>query len=383
VSTAHTDPARLRLLSESLTLWADLERRSEQHLFQIVGGVRHGSDLELDELHRVMPRFGLAAELLEPGAAAERWPGFRPDGRVLHTPQSARLDEGAGLQALRTAAVAHGAEFRFGERVTRLRVVGDDRALVEVVSQDAAGEPFGEPREFECRRLVVTLGAWTAKLLGSLLVLPRLQVTQAQTVYFGTDPDSRGTTREPAPPLPVIMHRRPRDDPRYGYWRSPWFLGVPTRDGIEAQWLGGRSGSAPLTDPDARSVRPDRLTPSALRTSAREWLPELDPDVEVNGIRHSLHTVARDGQLVIDRVGPVAVAVGLSGHGLTFTPAIGLLLAELTEGIRAPAAFSLRPERRHAPIEHEHEHGHGHGHGHEHGHRHSREKQTVNKAQPL
>jgi sarcosine oxidase len=48
---------------------------------------------------------------------------------------------------------------------------------------------------------------------------------------------------------------------------------------------------------------------------------------------------------VLDRVGPLVVGAGFSGHGFKFTPLVGRILADLADGNRSSAMprFSLRP----------------------------------------
>jgi sarcosine oxidase len=329
---AYSDPVHLRMLAEALASWRELEADTGTRLLDQVGMVNHGRNPDFDEIARMLPHFGFDAELLEPAIADRRWPGIRFDARVLHTPQAGRLDADAAVAALQAAATANGACVAHWSRVTRIRILGDDRAQVEVVRTDADGMPLGDPEAFECRRLVVTLGAWTAKLLGGAIVLPRLTVTQEQPVHFAP--------LDPADVWPGFNHVPTPGDPRYGYWRSP-VNGVQTPgEGIKAGW----HGVGPNTDPDARSFRSEGRQLAALRRYAKEWLPGVDADdiAEIS----CTHTTTRDSNFVIDRIGPVAVGAGFSGRGSTFTPVVGRLLADLTDGIRAPALFSLKAARR-------------------------------------
>ncbi|GGF22032.1 FAD-dependent oxidoreductase [Subtercola lobariae] len=81
----------------------------------------------------------------------------------------------------------------------------------------------------------------------------------------------------------------------------------------------------------------------ALQRYAREWLPGVDPDAftEIS----CTYTTTPDSNFVLDRVGAITVGAGFSGHGFTFTPAIGRVLADLVEGRPAPALFGLAADR--------------------------------------
>ncbi|MGD8193158.1 FAD-dependent oxidoreductase [Herbiconiux sp. P18] len=328
---AYADPVHLRMLADADRLWQELEAETDRSLLTRTGIVSHGHNPAYTDMARMLPNRGFDAELIAPAEAERRWPGIRFDGQVLVAPQGGRIDADGAVAALQQAAVARGARVRHRARVTRIRVLGDDRAAVEVTPTDAADEPSGDPELFECRRLVVTLGAWTSRLLGSVLVLPKLTVTREEPAHFRPLDDTAA--------WPGFNHL-PAPDPRYGYWPAPVYGLLTPGEGVKVGW----HGAGAVTDPDAPTARTDRRRFAALQHYAREWLPGVDPTeyAEIS----CTYTSTRDSAFVIDRVGPVAVGAGFSGHGFKFVPVVGGLLADLTEGVRAPAVFSLRADRR-------------------------------------
>lgn len=329
---SYGDPTYLRMLAEALPAWRDLEVETGTRLLDQVGIVNHGRNPSFDDIAALLHGFGFDAELLSTEEAGRRWPGIRFDDRVLHTPQAGRLDADAAVEALQHAAAAHGARVSHHARVTRIEVLGDDRTRVEVVRTDPDGNPLGDTEVFESRRLVVTLGAWTAKLLGGALTLPRLTVTQEQPAHFAERDDSLV--------WPGFNHLPTAGDPRYDYWPSPVYGMQTPGEGIKAGW----HGVGPVTDPDARSFRSEPHQLAALQRYARDWLPGVDADAftEIS----CTYTTTEDSNFVIDRIGPVAVGAGFSGHGFKFTPVVGRYLADLTEGAPAPSLFSLQAQRR-------------------------------------
>lgn len=332
---AYSDPVHLRMLSDSARLWRELEAETGRALLTETGVVSHGHHPGFDEMARVLPNFGFDAEIVPPAEAEARWPGIRFDQRALVVPQAGRLDADGAVAALQQAAAGRGAVVTHRARVTRIRVLGDDRAAVEVTPQDAQGDPAGDAELFECRRLVVTLGGWTTRLLGPVLVLPRLTVTREEPAHFRPVDETAS--------WPGFNHLPDLGDGRYGYWPAPIY-GVQTPgEGIKVGW----HGAGPITDPDAPAARTDRRRFAPLQHYVREWLPGADPTdfTEIS----CTYTSTRDSAFVIDRVGPVAVGAGFSGHGFKFVPVVGRMLADLTEGIRAPSIFSLRPARRSGP----------------------------------
>ncbi|WP_368496818.1 FAD-dependent oxidoreductase [Herbiconiux sp. A18JL235] len=379
------DALTLRLAAEAREHWGVLESLLGRRLLDSGSALwMPGSELS----GRAVGAGGSAdAEILAAETAAGLWPGIRFAGSVLHVPGAARIEAGAGVGALRGAAVAVGVEFRYRERVTRIRVLGDERALVEVCAVGAAGEALEEVREFECRRLVVAVGARTAKLAGGVLVLPRLVVSQQQPARFaaragaasrgaesggaqiggggagsgiaragdarsagagsagaGSGGAGSGGAGDGGPvssgAWPIWRHDPVVGDRRSGYWRgSAW--GAPAGDGAEVVWSAPGAAAAPDAGVGFRSERRRR---TALQHYVREWLPGLDH--EQGAERGEVAVSTRDGHPVIDRVGPVTVATALSDLGTGFAPAVGVLVADLADGVRAPAALSLRPDRR-------------------------------------
>jgi sarcosine oxidase len=77
-----------------------------------------------------------------------------------------------------------------------------------------------------------------------------------------------------------------------------------------------------------------------LQKYVAEWVPGVDAS-RPDSIS-CLYDSTTDSDFVLDRVGPVTVAAGFSGHGFKFGPALGDVLARLAlHGERAPERFRL------------------------------------------
>lgn len=323
-NTAYSDPTYVAMLAESLRLWRELEAESGAHLLDQVGIVNHGPNPDFDAVGAALPTVGLEAAFLSPEAAGERWPGIRFDGRVLHTPDAGRLNADATVRALQSAAAAAGAEIRHGVQVLRLEVPGDDRVRV---TTDAGS--------IEARRAVVTVGAWTSKLVGGLVPLPRLVVTQEQPAHFALRDGSADAAARAATAWPGFNHAYDPDDPRYGYWYGTVYGMYTPGEGVKAGW----HGSGPVTDPDHRSFTPEPVQLAALQRYVRDWLPGADADA-VEPVSCT-YTTTEDEDFVLDRIGPVTIGAGFSGHGFKFVPSVGRILADLaTDAGPAPARFA-------------------------------------------
>lgn len=325
---SYADPTYLALLQEALPLWRELEAETGSPLLDQVGIVNHGPNPAFGEIARAVEAAGFEAPFIEPAEAERLWPGIRFDQRVLFTPQAGRLNADLSVAALQRAAGGHGAQIRHETRVTGIRELEDGRVRVELECVAS-----GQPEVLLARHAVVTVGAWTSKLLGTALPFPRLVVTQEQPAHFAV--------RDDAFTWPGFNHS-PGSDPAYDYWLSPIYGMFTPGEGVKAGW----HGVGPVADPDARTFRsvPDQL--QALQRYAREWLPGVDPGAftEIS----CTYTTTPDSNFVLDRVGSLTVGAGFSGHGFKFTPAVGRVLADLAEGRPAPGLFALDPARRRA-----------------------------------
>jgi sarcosine oxidase len=319
-NVAYADPTYVRMLVEALPLWRELEDESGMALLDLVGLANHGPRGAFDEVCSALTAAGIAAEFLSVDEAGRRWPGVRFDTRVLFNEQAGRVNADAAVMALHATAAAAGADVRHRTRATRIDVIDDGRVRVASVSDTGVTEVF------EARTAVVTVGAWTTKLLGGV-PLPRLVVTQEQPVHFAL--------RDEAIAWPSFNHFPGSPEAGYDYWLSPVYGMLTPGEGVKVGW----HGVGPVVDPDARDFAAVPAQLDALKRYAREWLPGVDAD-RATPISCT-YTTTPDEHFVLDRIGPVVVGAGFSGHGFKFTPVIGRILADLADGARAaPAIFA-------------------------------------------
>ena len=319
-NVAYAEPTYVDLLVEALPLWRELEAESGTDILELTGIANHGANPHFDEIHTALGGAGIPAEFLSLGDASERWPGIRFDSRVLFNAEAGRLNANRAVAALQSSAAAHGATVLHGARAIRLDVLSDDLVRVTV-------EVAGDERIFTARRAIVTVGAWTSTLLDGVIRTPKLVVTQEQPAHFAL--------RDASIAWPGFNHV-PGVGADYDYWYSGIYGMFTPGEGIKAGW----HGVGPVVDPDARDFLAEPVQLAALQRYAREWLPGVDADdlVPIS----CTYTTSPDSNFVIDRVGPVVVGAGFSGHGFKFTPAIGRVLADLADGVgAAPRIFEV------------------------------------------
>ncbi|NQX29951.1 FAD-dependent oxidoreductase [Microbacteriaceae bacterium VKM Ac-2854] len=319
-NVAYAEADYLGLLDRALPLWRELEAEARTELLQQVGIVNHGRTHAHDAVHAALVAAGIPSAFVPLAEAAERWPGIRADGRVLWTPTAGRLHADRAVAALQRAAADSGAQVRHNTRVISIEP-HDDHVLVEVMDGDS-----GAVRRLRSRTAVVTVGAWTQKLLDGRIALPRLVVTQEQPAHFAL--------RDGSFVWPGFNHTPAPGEVDTAWWPSPIYGMQTPGEGIKAGW----HGVGPVTDPDERSFRSEPTQLAQLRRYVAEWLPGADPDA-VTEISCT-YTTTPDSDFVLDRVGQLIVGAGFSGHGFKFTPAVGEVLADL-----ATAAPTAVPER--------------------------------------
>jgi monomeric sarcosine oxidase len=310
---AYPDPLYVRLTGQSGRRWRALEAAAGESLLTLTGGLDFGNAREPARLHAVLTECGVPAELLAEEAAAERWPliDFRGAGQVMYHEDAGVLDPDRAIAAMLRLATANGADVRFDTPVTALAQAPGGGAVARTGS-----EAFTAPVA------VVAAGPWIAPLLGGLVKLPTLTVTQQQVFHFAP---AKGREAEP---WPVFI----------GFDGGGYRYGLP----------GGRDGGVPgavkigehdpgrATTAAGRDFRIDPASRDRVRAFVTHRLPGLDPE-PINEAS-CLYTWTANEDFILDRPGggPFVVASPCSGHGAKFAPLLGEVIADLAAGAPAP-----------------------------------------------
>src|SRR5207302_8940265 len=194
---AYPDPFYVELAQRALPLWRELEEDAGEALLTTTGGVDHGPAAGVHAVAHALAAQGARYELMDANAAVELWPGMRFGEAVLFQPDAGCCNADATVAALQRRAAAHGATVR-----TAVGPVAVEPSAGNVVAHTDDGE-------YVARSAVVACGSWASKVLGGLVNLPKLVVTQEQVFYF-----------------------RPRDDaatwPSFIHHRTPYIYGLDT-----------------------------------------------------------------------------------------------------------------------------------------------------------
>ncbi len=312
---AYPDPLYVRLTGQVQALWRQLADEAGETLVTTTGVIDYGPARVQEKMYEILTGFGVSAELMAAGEAAERWPGmaFGPEPVLFH-PDGGVIDPERAMAAMRGIAAARGAQIRYGSPALRLEA---DGAGATVHTAD---------RSWRAPAVVVAAGAWLEPLLGGQVPLPPLAVTQVEAFHF---------TPRPAGPWPVFICYD--DIIRYG---------VPAgRDGeVPGAVKVGEHLPGRVTTGDERDgiVRPE--VRDRVRAFVRDRLGGLDP-APVGEVT-CLYTSTPSEDFLLDRHGPFVVCSPCSGHGAKFAPLVGEIAADLACGGASPEPrFTLAAHR--------------------------------------
>jgi glycine/D-amino acid oxidase-like deaminating enzyme len=302
---AYREPHHIAMTGLAQDRWRLLEAESGTPLLTLTGGLDHGRDPQ--GLYEALRAEGVECELLSADAAGRRWPHMCFAGTVVHYGAAGVFDPELAMAEMLRLAARHGAVIVHECPVTavepsasgvRLRVMGG---------------------ELRAATAVVAAGAWIESLLGGVVTLPKLTVTQQQVFHFAR------RERDDDSPWPIALHDG-----------APAVYGLPGgRDGVvPGNMKLGEHDPGTVTTADDRDGIVDAQSRTRMIDYVRRWWPGLEPSPIA--AFSCLYTWTDDSDFVIDRVGPLVVLSPCSGHGAKFAPLIGDWAADLVEGRGLP-----------------------------------------------
>jgi sarcosine oxidase len=284
----YGDPSWVRLAQRALPLWCELEAESGESILTTRGSVDLGPGT--DERAAALAECGVDFDVVDGADLGSRYP-LRVEGGT-----AALLQADGGVL---NAAAAQRA-FRRGLRVLeRTRVTGIEEGRVRV-----------EGGTIEARVVVVTAGAWVARLVGPLGMELPVTPTRETVAYFGV---RNG--------FPTVIDWRVPDGyelPRSG----DSVYALPSPQGLKV----GVHRTGPPTDPDEDG----EVDLEAIRC-ATDWVGRYVEGAEPEPARTEtcLYTNTPDESFVLERHERVVVGSPCSGHGFKFAPVVGEELAAL------------------------------------------------------
>lgn len=304
----HEDPAYVEMLKRAHKLWLDLEQRTGEKLLTLTGCLSIGFPdsqvfngcVKSAELYR------LKHEILDAEQVMTRFPAFkiREDMMAVYQFDAGFLRPELCVNAYVKEALQAGAEIHAREKVESWSAVGDK---VEVVTDRST---------YKARKLVVSAGAWTTKILGE--VGTPLKVERQVVGWFRSEnPEAFQMGR-----LPVWILSEDRGDKSVGY-------GFPI-SGLPGFKLGVMHHRREVVDPDDFERRPKSADEGFLRGFIERNFGLTK--TATLALETCLFTNTSDGHFVLDfhpSHPQVLVVSCCSGHGFKFCSVIGETVAQL------------------------------------------------------
>jgi sarcosine oxidase len=325
IRLSYHDPAYTALTPHTYEAWSAIEEESGIRLVFKTGGLDlesvSGEPSYIDQYAGAMAAAGIPYEELSADEVMDRFPQFTLDGSVrgVYQPAGGLVDAGKANAVHVALARARGATILDETPLRGIRVVGDG---VEV--EAAAGT-------FSAKKLIVTAGAWTNRVLGHLGYGIPLTCTQEQVTYFQTP-----HLREFAPErFPVwIWH----GGPDYSFYGVPVYGAVGSKAGQDA---GGDAVTV-----DTRTFDPNPRILATLRGFLERYIPRsLGPELYT---KTCLYDMPPDREFVLGDVPgipQVAFFCG-AGHSFKFAGLVGRILSEIAvSGSTRYQIEAFRPDR--------------------------------------
>jgi sarcosine oxidase len=308
-------PVYVPMVQRAYELWRDLEKESGITLLRETGGVMIGrpdSDLVKGARHSA-ELHGLRHEMLTAGEVRARFPALHPESDMVAVwePRAGVLFPDACITAQLAQARRHGAELHYEESVLHWESEGDG---IRVLTAQG---------EYTARQLIVTAGAWISDLF------PDLPLRVERQVLFWFDQKS---APEMFTPARCPVHLWQFDGRRF-------FYGFPNLgNGVKVAFHHG--GEITTVDTVRREVTPEEV--EDVRSAMRRFLPAASGTLRATTV--CTYTNTPDEHFLIGHhpAYPQAlIASACSGHGFKFSPAIGEILADLTQGKQPRFDLSL------------------------------------------
>jgi sarcosine oxidase len=308
-------PDYVPLLHRAYALWREIEKLAAEPLLVITGGVDVGTpeSWTVTGSLRACDEHGLAHEVLDARAMAQRFPAYRlaSDMVAVYQPQGGYVMSERSVAVYALAALDAGAEIHGREQVLRWEPRGD-----EVQVTTTAGQ-------YVTRRLVLCAGPWTGQLLPDVA---KLAVAERQVLLW-TQPKAPALFKPDR--FPVFNMEAPEGR----------FYGFPIA-GVPGFKIGRYHHLAEAVDPNLVERACDARDEAVMREGIRRYFP--DADGPTLAMKACMFTNSPDEHFIIDRhpASPhVFLAAGFSGHGFKFCSVIGEVLADLA--LKGGTAFNI------------------------------------------
>lgn len=300
------DPAYVPLILRAYDMWRDLERRTGEELLRITGLLMVGDETSeiIQGAQRAAREHELPIEVLDVHELRARYPLLRvlDDEIGVFESDAGVLNPERGIEAQLQIAEKAGAEMRFGVAMKSWQPA-ENRFVIQCADRTV----------IECRRMVLSLGAWFKEILEGFGLTVRVQ--RNIQAWFTPQTAELAVGRFP----PFMIDRSEFPAPLYGF---PDF-----GDGFKSAF----HAHGELTDATHFEREIDlKRDIEPISRALEQWMPQA-----VGGLisaRACPYTLTPDAHFVVDHhpgQPGIILCGGFSGHGFKFAPVIGEICRDL------------------------------------------------------
>lgn len=294
------------LVLRAQQLWAELEKQTGYKVFEktgVLGLGRKDSPFLLETIEAAR-KYELPLEVMSVDQIREKWSGIQvPDNFIgcLETDSGLLYSERA-VQAYKEIALKHGAKIVTHSPVNEINMNDSEKVII------SSGN-----NEFLAKKVIVTVGAWAAKLLPTLK-LP-IQPVRKVVSWFETPQGEFDINHFPSFYVDDV---------------DKMFYGFPNINGAGLKL--GRTDGGQEIDPDqhTQNFGVYDSDEGELRDFLKTYLPKANGKLKEG--KTCLMTQSSDHHFIIDHHpenDKVIIACGFSGHGFKFASVMGEILSQL------------------------------------------------------
>jgi sarcosine oxidase len=323
-------PDYIPLLKRAYQNWAELEKATGANIYFPTGLAYAGpqDDEMLKGVKASASQYDVALTSGNEKGLQQQWPQFElPAGyETLFEPEAGFIRPATAIRSFLQEAKRYGAELLPEAKVAHWKYEAD-KVMVHTDKGD-----------YSCKKLVVTAGAWSSRLIPGIQQL--LKVTRQVLVWVDPPDRSRFEVGKfpcwliATPDQPGAYYGFPIPEERYA--DGPHYLKI-------AYHYGGE-----VTNPD----EVNRVITDADTEPILSFLKKYIPDAvgPIAAAKVCLYEYSPDEHFVIDNLpgyeDRVCVAWGFSGHGFKFASAIGEIMADLATKGTTPWPIGFLNARR-------------------------------------
>ena len=313
----YDKPFYTELMKTAYTEWRDLESVSGKPLLFITGSVCLGGrgNPYAQTVRRNLDAAGVASEWWSATQLTEQFPQFR-----LSNDMDILWQEDTGFLHAAECVLTH-LELAEHDGAT----VREETVVTDIDWQAHIPTVRTESELFYGRKVVVTAGAWTAKLFAEL-DLP-LTVTKQQVCYY----QPTDTNLFQPDQFPVFTEATVDGEFLYG---------IPA---FGSRVKMARHGRGQIVSADTCERTPDADYIAHIDNYVQERIPELGKTTHAEVC---LYTETPDEDFIIDahpHCADLLIATGFSGHGFKFCSLVGRIMSELA--LNGKTDFDIYPFR--------------------------------------